>query len=152
MIIHPSKSHVVQVRGAQIVPSKAFPANLTLRFPRLIKLRSHEKGVNEAMTKSELEEYFNRLPGDDKLQLNEVRKKKPKISHGSSVISTLVPSLPIESHIFENIEFCIMLKSSESKRNCEEKVIRNGGKIAQIPSSDKTNLIIADELSKIGCD
>ena len=159
MIIHPSKSHVVQVRGSQIVPSKNFPANFTLRFPRFVKVRTHEKAVHEALTKSELEECFSRFQGrpvrDDVIsQRNDgPGKKKLKISHGRSVIPDFVgiksTNLMIESDIFANSEFCVMLKSSDAKLVFEETIIKNGGTIAQIPSTDKTKMIIADEISKI---
>ncbi len=156
MIIHPSKSHVVQVRGSQIVPSKTFPANFTLRFPRFVKVRTHEKAVHEALTKSELEECFSRFQGrtiKDNVISHGVGKKKLKISHGRSVIPDFVgiksTNLMIESDIFANSEFCVMLKSSDVKLFFEETIIKNGGIIAQIPSTDKTKMIIADEISKI---
>jgi DNA ligase-4 len=156
MIIEPSKSHVVQVRGSQLIVSKSFPANFTLRFPRFAKLRSDEKGIHEAMTKSELLDYFERFKGKTNA-LNEettTRKaKRPRTAHARSVIPSFVganaSNITVVGDIFRGLEFCVMLKSNLNlKLDIEHEIIKFGGSIAQIPSSDRTKMIIANELSK----
>lgn len=39
MVIHPKDSMLVEVCGAELVPTVQFSAGWTLRFPRLIRLR-----------------------------------------------------------------------------------------------------------------
>ena len=156
MIIEPSKSHVVQVRGSQLIISKSFPTNVTIRFPRFARVRSKEKGIHEAMTKTELDDYFDRFKGKMQAETedaNRTRKaKRAKISHDRSVIPSFVgvdhpENIVVERNIFRGLEFCVMLKSP-LKSEIERDIIMNGGSIAQIPSPDGTKMIIANELSK----
>lgn len=54
-----------------MVTSNTFPAGITIRFPRFIKLRSDEKSVDEAMTLEELRAYFNEKGGSMQKRLND---------------------------------------------------------------------------------
>ena len=160
MILKPIHSHIVSVRGSQLVQSTAFPTGITVRFPRFIKLRSHEKSIEECMTKTELADFLQRnkgamqvLPSESNGNANLPSRKKRKISSRSSqVLDAFVgvdkSSVENLDSLFEGIEFSVFQKSTavRSKEELERLIFAHGGSVAQTPTAN-TRMIIADDQS-----
>ena len=54
----PSESIILEIKAAEIVASETFPTKVTLRFPRLNRVRL-DKSWNEALKYDELLQYYN---------------------------------------------------------------------------------------------
>ncbi|KAJ3319713.1 DNA ligase (ATP) [Boothiomyces sp. JEL0866] len=151
MIIAPENSHVVQIRGTQIVPSTRFAAGYTLRFPRFSTLRA-DKRPDQILTLSELLESTKnnqnrrqRLLKDMPVESDKKRKRSTKakvLDH----FQTQTAYVEATSNLLEGIEFCVRITNETgdlSKSIAENTIRKYGGKITQMPTSN-TNYIIAD--------
>ncbi|KAJ3271659.1 DNA ligase (ATP) [Terramyces sp. JEL0728] len=154
MIIDPDNSHVVQIRGTQIVPSTRFASGYTLRFPRFSTLRVDKK-PNQILTLSELLENTKNNQGRMQKFLKEKPVESEKRGRSSNKAKVLghfqLQSGYVEatSNLFEGIEFCVRITSESeqlSKAIAENTIRKYGGRITQMPTS-KTNYIIADVIT-----
>ena len=58
IIDDPSESIIIEVKAAEIVPTENFPAKVTLRFPRVVKLR-WDKSWTDTLDFKELLKFYN---------------------------------------------------------------------------------------------
>ena len=91
-IDNPSESILLEIKAAEIVPTTTFPAKVTLRFPRLVKIK-HDKTWSDALKHDELLQYYdtslttlntnNALyeTGKDMLQHKHILKRHKKQKH-----------------------------------------------------------------------
>jgi hypothetical protein len=61
-VMNPTLSTVVEVKAAELIMSTSFSAGLTLRFPRIVKIR-HDKAPSDADTMGSILELFHRNGG-----------------------------------------------------------------------------------------
>ena len=57
-IDNPSESILLEIKAAEIIPTTTFPAKVTLRFPRLVKIK-HDKTWCDALKHDELLQYYD---------------------------------------------------------------------------------------------
>jgi DNA ligase-4 len=55
VISDPSKSYILEVRAAELLPTEKYPTGISLRFPRVNKIR-YDKSWELCMTMDELKE------------------------------------------------------------------------------------------------
>ena len=91
-IENPSESVLLEIKAAEIVPTTSFPAKVTLRFPRLVKIR-HDKAWSDALKHDELLQHYdtslttlntnNALyeTGKEQLQHKHILKRHKKQKH-----------------------------------------------------------------------
>jgi len=154
-IADPSKSVVLEVKAAEIVPSDKFPSGLTLRFPKVQKIR-YDKNWDQVMTYSELQNIvesfrrgFTEVPRPAERQVEEPRKRKRKISEPKgqvmpSFAETDTSKVTAVSRIFNNCVFYIASHTGYDKQHLETLVVKNGGRRVQNYVSGTTHIIASD--------
>jgi DNA ligase 4 len=168
-ILHPSLSHVLQIRASEIVPSSFYGAQLTLRFPRYIVTRA-DKPIEDALTLSQLRARYEKNKGKmlkENLQVykthiedpeaTKAKRKKPRVAR-PTVMSDFkaqnLSGLNAESSLFKDIQFCVFPSVSQTNKHAMEKEIAtHGGEIFQNPPNllekDKKFVVVSD--SSKGC-
>jgi DNA ligase-4 len=147
----PSKSVVLELKGAEIVDSDSFPSACVLRFPRVQNIR-YDKPWNETMTYQELRElvdsFRRKIPTVTVLDEAPKRKRelrpRTRSSRGDVLESfrdTDTSSLQAASGLFNNFEFLVL--QSKQKEAIERLIVQYGGTKVQnwCPS---TTHVIAD--------
>jgi len=149
---NPIKSQIVQVRAAELTKSDMYRTGVTLRFPRVEKVRD-DKSWYEVMTTSELEDLVKEASGklatkhyiDGGEESPSKRKAVPRFDQ---------PSLPMhfrpadlsqivkKGELFSGLEFCVISGNSDhSKQELETLVAVNGGTFTQHPSKNTYAII-----------
>ncbi|KAI8899979.1 hypothetical protein BC833DRAFT_583557 [Globomyces pollinis-pini] len=164
MIIEPSLSQVVQVRGTEIVPSEIFAAGYTLRFPRMICVRP-DKSISQAMDINELETYRTQHEGkmqrvidtnfiDESVKLTPSKKNKARqLNIFSQTDTASLSNVKKFTDLFKGLEFSTFLPKramSDTSDVCQDEIqkviIQHGGEISIIPRA-RTNIVIADQIT-----
>jgi DNA ligase-4 len=162
--IHPRHSKILQVKAAQITPTKKYKTGFTLRFPRVERIRL-DKEWNEGLNFEELNQlvetfggrFTKRKYGETQQEGSEngtetgKKKKKKSVQRKQRVVSSFyqpsdLSSVEITTQLFDQLEFCIMNGDDDifTKAQMEAWVHRNGGKMVQNPTMD-THYIIASK-------
>lgn len=169
--IEPQHSRVLQIKAAQVVPTDKFRTPVTLRFPRVTKLRT-DKSWREATTLEEvmqLREQFqghygkrplSGLIGDGRGAAKRPRRGDGDASEGREVRrigpgmrsysvhplyrDTDTSSVEQISTIFEGLEFCVMNGTKEhDKPELETLIVQYGGTKVQYPFAESTFCVLA---------
>ncbi|KAK8384182.1 hypothetical protein O3P69_009133 [Scylla paramamosain] len=153
--IEPCKSFVVQVRAAEVVKSDLYRTGVTLRFPRVERVR-YDKPWHQALTTTELRQLVQEASGKlamkhcgDELDGGRGAKRR-------AVARVEGPSLPLhfrpadvsstvkKDEIFASLEMCVMSGDEEmSKQALEMMVVEHGGSLTQHPGPN-THCIVAN--------
>jgi len=154
---NPVKSQIVQVRAAELVKSDMYRTGVTLRFPRVEKVRD-DKSWYEVMTTSELDDLVKEASGklatkhyiDGGEESPSKRKAIPRFDQ---------PSLPMhfkpanlsqvikKGELFSGLEFCIISgTTAHDKQDLEKSVAEYGGTCTQHPSKN-THAIITKNIN-----
>ena len=160
--IHPIHSKILQIKAAQITPTKKYKAGFTLRFPRVERIRL-DKEWNEGLDLDELNQlvesfggrFTKRKYGETQEEGSEKKKKKKSSQLKQRIVSSIyqpseLSNVEIETHLFEPFEFCIMNGDNDhgedkiTKSQMETWVHMNSGKLVQNPTMD-THYIIASK-------
>ncbi|XP_055945641.1 DNA ligase 4-like [Argiope bruennichi] len=152
--IEPSKSVIVQVKASEIVRSKGFATNCTLRFPRVEKIR-YDKPWHDCMTTIELDDLRNLAQGRLATKRSvaseeEPSPKKQKIPKEKA--ATVAPhfrptdtsSVQKVSELFKDKEICVIFASLERKQAMEKLIVQHGGKCVQNPGNN-TFCVVCDK-------
>ncbi|CAB3987149.1 DNA ligase 4 [Paramuricea clavata] len=170
--IEPSKSKIVQIKAAEIVPSDNYKAGQTLRFPRLEKIRD-DKSWYECLDLNELERLrsiakgklsyqhtstsYEPAPKKRKRVVTRVEKPLTVAKHFAAADASTVEK---KSKIFEGKEFYIVNGPPEcGKVQIEKNVMENGGSIVQNPGKEtfcviahKANVRVQNIIKQATCD
>ena len=126
VVIDPDHSMVLEVRGAELMGTNFFALPLTVRFPRVVRVRD-DKTPSDCTKFSELEKIATlNKRGVSKVELNSVSpKKKPRLGpaagpSNSKVIETIV----IRSSTLKDKEFCVLSGSDEVIKQDAERFIK----------------------------
>lgn len=152
--IRPKDSFIVSVKAASIGPSDQFARGITLRFPRLRRLR-RDRTWDSALTLEEFEDLRRRVDEESKekaMTLENRRKKSTKRVKRELVIAG-EDSAPAfagdKSRIFEGLEFCVLSESlkpfKKTKTQLESIIKENGGSISQRAAPGTNMVLIADK-------
>ncbi|KAJ1554323.1 DNA ligase (ATP), partial [Nowakowskiella sp. JEL0078] len=161
MVINPSDSHVITVKGAEIVKSEAYGCNFTIRFPRFVSLRT-DKNWNEALTLTQLLEYISKNKGrmqsrslkDEDYNSKKRKKKQGTLGGGPArkvatvdpiYLATDVSKIKKSDELLKNLEFCVLpaVDDEYDKEDLEKEITKHGGKFTQHPTI-RTRAVIAD--------
>jgi DNA ligase-4 len=167
MIIAPEHSRVITVKAAEIVKSEQYATQLTLRFPRFVKLRL-DKDVEDALTYHQLLDYFDRNNGRMQSRKHGAVSERKDRQRGTfrrlhtqaTVSAEYRPvnatGITQESDIFGGLEFSIIPGATQnedsgmeiSKHDLERLVLQYGGSVVQNPRPGKTKYVVADRMCK----
>eukprot|EP00005_Dracoamoeba_jomungandri_P014120 CAMPEP_0174278718 /NCGR_PEP_ID=MMETSP0439-20130205/61635_1 /TAXON_ID=0 /ORGANISM="Stereomyxa ramosa, Strain Chinc5" /LENGTH=611 /DNA_ID=CAMNT_0015371163 /DNA_START=565 /DNA_END=2397 /DNA_ORIENTATION=+ len=151
--IHPKNSKIVQVKAAQIVVTEKYRAGYTLRFPRVMKLRS-DKSISDCLDLSQLLEITKEFEGryaKRKYGGNYAQPKKRARTQASRTERTVVAqfqeadvnNVAIQQNLFQGLEFCVMSGDNKhSKSDIERVIYQLGGARVQYPNP-RTFCVIA---------
>jgi DNA ligase 4 len=152
----PSKSLILELKAAEIVPSDKFPTNFTLRFPKVHKIR-YDKNWDQSTTFSELSgimENFSRGLTEKNAKIEEAhkepgpiirKKRKETLNKGDVMLAfrdTDTTNIIIKSEIFRNLEFYIA--KSNDKQELEKLIVEYGGNKVQNYLNTTTHVIATD--------
>lgn len=157
----PSKSIILELKAAEIVPTEKFPSNFTLRFPKVHKIR-YDKNWDQATTLSEfngimdtfargLTEKTAKIEEAHKKDASKVpRKRKREIQVKGEVLQafrdTDTQGIIVNSDLFQGLEFFIA--KAQDKPELEKLIVEYGGnKVQNFLSS--TNYVIASDKNSI---
>lgn len=170
--IQPNHSQIVQLKATEIVPSVAYSAGVTLRFPRFEKIRE-DKTYKDCLTLKELLQLQNLSSGrlqtksldstnNENFSLEGMSRKKRRRITAKSEITILNSFVGADTSninkidsLFDNMEFCVMpginneKQTFLTKQKLEILIVEHGGKIIQNPHKDTTKYVIADKMSKL---
>ena len=136
VVIDPNHSLVLEVRGAELMGTNFFALPLTVRFPRVVRVRD-DKGTSDCTKFSELEKMtaMNKR-GVAKVGLNAVSPKK-KLRLGSAPgpsNSKPLESVTIKSTKLTGKEFCVLSGSdSVTKQEAERFIKEHSGTAVSTP-------------------
>lgn len=166
--IEPQFSRVLQIKAAQVVPTDKFSTGVTLRFPRVTKLRT-DKSWQEATTLEEvlqLREQFQGHYGKRTLSglICDGRHPQKKPRRGDNNVpetrrtgtgpksysvhplyrDTDTSNVEQISSIFEGMEFCVMNGTKDhDKPELETLIVQHGGTKVQYPFAESTFCVLA---------
>ncbi|XP_042871458.1 DNA ligase 4-like [Penaeus japonicus] len=155
--INPAKSCIVQVRAAEIIKSDVYKTGVTLRFPRVEKVR-YDKPWYDTLTTKELDSLVKEASG--KLATKHLleagdeptpkRKALPKVEQISLPMHFRPADLSQvvkKDELFNGMEMCIMSGDEDyTKQQLERMVVEHGGTLTQHPGKD-THYIITNTRS-----
>mmetsp|Transcript_60733 Transcript_60733/g.69397 ORF Transcript_60733/g.69397 Transcript_60733/m.69397 type:complete len:784 (+) Transcript_60733:504-2855(+) len=162
----PSKSVVMELKGAEITPSVSFPSGCTLRFPRVLKIR-YDKDWSDSMSVEQLQEMISDATHTRALKQKEKKmqdlldvpedtsKRRGRRTGSSRKKDELLPqfrdtdtsNVEQTSQLFDNFEFCILNVNDKiiTKSELECYIVKHGGlKVQNILPS--TTHIIASKI------
>jgi DNA ligase-4 len=157
VISDPSKSVILELRGAELVKTEKFPAGLCLRFPKVSKIR-YDKNWDQCMTVLEIQGLTQSLiQGDRPVAVMEegdnapVERKKRQNTKKTGDVAVMfkdtdTSDIQPQSKLFEGREFYfISLKGFHlSKEEMERLVVQHGGSKVQNFLKSTTDLIASD--------
>ncbi|XP_076038794.1 DNA ligase 4-like [Oratosquilla oratoria] len=155
--INPANSCIVQVRAAEIVKSELYQTGVTLRFPRVEKVR-YDKPWYDALTTTQLKSLVEEASGKlaTKHYIDDGEKSSPKKRAAPRVIQPTLPdhfkpadlsSVVKKDELLQKKEMCIVDGGPKwNKHQLERKVAEHGGTFTQHPGP-KTFCIIADTMT-----
>eukprot|EP00727_Mastigamoeba_balamuthi_P008071 m51a1_g3885 putative dna ligase 4 (896) ;mRNA; r:52842-56103 len=172
--IEPQRSRVVRVKAAQLVPSDRYRAGVTLRFPRVVGIRT-DRSWDDCMTLPELFQLMERFRGRyAKRQLGDVggdgeaaaarpgrrARKDPTAVAVRRAAAAVAPifraadtsGVVVEEDTFGGRELCVLngtADGSQSKQDLELLVARHGGKVVQCPTQDTFCAVAGRETVKV---
>ncbi len=158
----PSESLVLEVKGAELTPTETFPAKVTIRFPRVVRIR-YDKTWLDAMKYEEVLKFYDdmqhnhilnkrkleELNPEDLLEKERKRKKTEKFTKIlDSFRDTDTNNIHKVSNIFYGFEFLILnldQKASNKKKTLECYIVEYGGNKVQnfLPT---TTHVISDKM------
>ena len=141
--ILPSDSVVLEVKAASVAGTEQFKMGITLRFPRMKKIREDRNWEN-ALSIPEFMKLKSEAEGqkkDKEFQVDQARRKKPRISKkkplrllGGEGLDRLFP-MRETTKLFEGLKFFVMTGSpkpeKKTKEELEDMVKSHGGQISQ---------------------
>ncbi|XP_065897200.1 DNA ligase 4-like isoform X2 [Dysidea avara] len=156
--IEPRNSKIVQIKAAEIVSSDKYKVGMTLRFPRLEKVRD-DKEWYDCMTITELEELraiasgrltYQHADGEDGAPSAKKRKVATRIERLKGVAAQFkqVDASKLEqvSGMFKGKEFCVINgPPGFNKAAIETKIIEHGGTVVQNPGPE-THMVLVYKL------
>lgn len=152
----PSKSIVLELKAAELVPSEKFPSNFTLRFPKTHKIR-YDKSWDSCTTLNELggmmESYSRGLTektakieeNSKEVGVKKQKRKESSVKKGDVLMAfrdTDTTGLVVKGKIFEGCEFYVV-KASD-KMELEKLVVEYGGSKVQ-NFMKGTNYVVAED-------
>lgn len=153
--IRPKDSFVISVKAASIGPSDQFAKGITLRFPRLRRLR-RDRTWDSALSLEEFEDLRKKVDEEskEKAMTIENRKKKGTKRVKRELVIAGEDAAPAEfagdrSKIFEGLEFCVLSESlkpfKKTKTQLESIIKEHGGVILQRAAPGTNMVLIADK-------
>lgn len=155
--INPVKSCVVQVRAAEVVKSLLYQTGVTLRFPRVEKVR-YDKPWYDILTTKELNELEKEASGKlatkhyiDAGDEPAAKRKTPSKADHPSLPSHFRPAdltkVVKKADVLAGKEICVMGgDESLTKQQIEKLIVEHGGSLTQHPKKD-TFCIVSDTFS-----
>ncbi|GAB1599803.1 DNA ligase 4-like [Argonauta hians] len=155
--IEPSKSCIVQVKAAEIVPSDKFQTGCTLRFPHVEMIRD-DKSWFECMTTRDLEDLKQKSGGKLSNKLNEgthdVSIKKKTVTRKEEKKGVLpkfracdISNVKMVHNIFHQKDICVVNGPKDcGKAELEKLIVQYGGQVVQNPDCE-TYCVLADKKS-----
>ncbi|PNF19465.1 hypothetical protein B7P43_G02347 [Cryptotermes secundus] len=142
--IAPQNSYILEVKATEIVPSKSFKVNFTLRFPRVETIR-YDKKWSDCMTLTEFDSLRKEASGklysrhvDASNELPESPRKKQRhltrvpIKLGEQFRGIDISGIDVVTDLLEGKEFCVLTDWKEhTKQDIETKIVQNGGTVVQ---------------------
>jgi DNA ligase 4 len=156
--IRPSDSFVLEAKAASIGGSEQFALGITVRFPRLRKLR-FDKAWDQGLSVQDFYDLKTKVEAEteEKTMEMEARRRRPAkrakreivIIGTDPKVAAAVKEEGVKTHLFGGLEFCVLTESPKPFRKTKaqlEAVIReNGGTVSQraVPRSEM--IIVADK-------
>ncbi|KAL7287403.1 hypothetical protein TKK_0018518 [Trichogramma kaykai] len=172
--VSPKNSVILQLRASELQPTARFPLGLTLRFPRVMKVR-HDKPWYDACSAAELQRIAEEkaekersrtalskltkrrakledIELDDSQEDEERREAKPKIRkyQAAAVYDDFAPTVrEFEvtrlSRLFDGREICVINGDAElSKRDIELLLTEHMARVVQNPGRDTYCCVVGD--------
>jgi DNA ligase-4 len=149
----PSKSVILELKAAEIVPSEKFPSGFTLRFPKTYKIR-YDKSWDQATSISEIggimESYSRGITEKnakiEEVSKEQVKKRKSQVGGKGDVLTafkdTDTSGIVVRSTLFEGIEFYVV--KAMDKAELERIIVEHGGSKVQ-NFMKNTRFVIAED-------
>ena len=160
VVTDPSKSLILELRGAELVKTEKFPAGLCLRFPKVSRVR-FDKSWDQCMTVAEIQGLTQSLiqgekqvtqieEGEQPTQPAEKKRKSAGKKTGEVVTTfkdTDTSDVQQASQLFAGREFFfVTLKGfAKTKEEMERLVVMHGGSKVQNYMKSTTDVIASDD-------
>ena len=170
--IDPAESCVLQVKAAQIVPSTRYRAGVTLRFPRVVRLRP-DRSWRTCTTLAEVLRLRDEFQGhaattavaavasaatptaDSDADLSGGKARKRARAGTGPVVSSLfrgadVRNVAVVSNAFAGLELCVLNgDAAHSKAALETLIAQHGGHTVQTPRAETHAVVAARESVRV---
>lgn len=169
--LDPRHSRIVQVKAAQVTVSEKYRAGYTLRFPRVIKIRT-DKNWTQCMDLTELvslaQEFSGRYAkrragpalergegnGGGDAEQKKKRRSGPSsrrgVTLGRQFQDTDVSTIAVKTDLFAGLQFCVITGDEEkSKSELETLIHEYGGHKVQYPGPQTFCAIAGRETLKV---
>jgi len=167
-IDNPSASIILETKAAEITSTDSFPTKLTLRFPRVVKIR-YDKSWEDSMKYEEVIKFYDDMQHNmiirDKRKMEEIApeelleldkdKKRKKVEKFTKILDSFrdtdTYNINKTSNLFQGLEFIILNLDESSSINAAQKksieccIVEYGGHKVQnfLPS---TTHVIANKI------
>ncbi|GAA6059368.1 hypothetical protein JCM10212_003266 [Sporobolomyces blumeae] len=153
VLIHPSDSFVVEIKAAEIVGGAEYGADMTLRFPRAMRIR-HDRSHNDSATLEEVKEMRQGAKKRDLVGEDFTNKRKKarvvRTTTGRAVAPSLAQVVPA-SEIFAGLTVYVVSggKKASDKAVVQDKIREHGARLMQMVPDVPDGLVIAHEYNRM---
>ncbi|XP_060868826.1 DNA ligase 4 isoform X1 [Metopolophium dirhodum] len=153
--IEPESSVIVQVKATEIMTSNIFKSKITLRFPRIERVR-YDKPWHDCLTVKEFESIIKQTEGklytshsDETNSSGKIKKNRVTLTVDKKFLGPNIRDVESINNMFEDKEFCILNDSETlNKSEIEKKILEYGGRVVQNPGND-TFCVLANNIKHI---
>ncbi|GAA5907954.1 hypothetical protein JCM8208_004007 [Rhodotorula glutinis] len=153
VLIAPEDSFVLEIKASEIVGGVDYGANMTLRFPRALKIREDK----DAESADDLQTVQLYRTGPHKRSIGEDMSAKKKAAVSSSrsnkatSISAPLGQVDVVSDIFQGVTFFVFDSvPSAPKLDLQRRIVAHGGSIMQkIPPKDTDRVVVSPKYQGI---
>jgi len=150
--IEPTLSVILQVKATEIMTSNTFLSKITLRFPRIEKVR-YDKPWQDCLTIEEFHSIIKQTDGklytSNTFEPNSLGKIKKSPSIGLQFQTPDLSNITCINNMFEDKEFCVLNDCEKmNKSEIEKNIHEHGGRVVQNPGCD-TFCVLANNIKHI---
>lgn len=153
--IRPRDSFVLEAKAANVGSSDQFALGMTLRFPRLKKLR-FDKAWDQGLSVQDFLDLKQRVEAEqeEKTMTAENRRKRPSKRVKKELVIAGTDSAPVifegeKSQAFQGMEFCVLSESpkpfKKTRAQLENLIKEHGGRVSQRAVPRSALIIIAEK-------
>ncbi|GAA5965465.1 hypothetical protein JCM3765_003291 [Sporobolomyces pararoseus] len=153
VLVNPADSFVLEIKAAEIVGGADYGADMTLRFPRAMRIR-HDRSYLDCNDLTAVKEMRSVTKKRDLVGETFTQKKKAKVAPKTAKATAVAPhlaSVQVTTNLFAGLTIFVNHKNKEDMLDIVDKVRKHGAQIRQgvAPVLKSDGLVVSRGLDSI---